>query len=657
MKALLVLAGVLVAGSAAAQVDQPLVLDRVYERTLEVGETHTYVLPLEAGWFVSGRVDQQGVDVAVTITGPDDEQVSRFDSPPMGARGPEHFRLTTESAGQHRIEVAPVEETGAGQYTIRLRRAEPAAATPEGKVDQLMSMFDEDTPGAVVAIIRAGELDFARSYGAANLTHGVPFTVETVTNIGSTSKQFTGFALALLADQGKISLDDDVRTYIPELPDFGETVTLRHLLTHTTGYREYLNTLALGGRRLMEADYIDRSEVIEVVRRQPRLQNQPGAEFNYNNTAFALATTIVERVTGRSFPEWMAAEVFAPLGMENTTVRAHPGDVIRNRSAGYIAAEGGYRETADLGASMGAGGVYTTPGDLARWVRNFHTAELGGPDVLREMTTRFVLTDGDTTSYGLGLFIDEDRGLNRVHHGGADIAHRSSFVYYPDLEAGYVVLSNYAGLPGSIAPQVAIAFFGEHMAEEPGPEEAAQAFDPELFPDELFEAYIGRYELEAMPGFILTISRDDDRMLLQGTGQPATELVPTSDTTFTLAAVDASVTFHRANGEVNALTLHQNGDHRAPRIPDVQEVDLTPYIGTYFSEELETYYRIEIEEGDLSVQLRRFDPVTLSHTEGDTFAGSFPIAEISFDRDERGQVTGFRVGNVRARDIWFEKRE
>src|SRR5687767_10869575 len=172
--------------------------------------------------------------------------------------------------------------------------------------------------------------------------------LETPTNIGSSTKQFTGFALALLASRGALSLSDDVRKHIPELKDFGKTITLRHLLTHTTGYREFINTLIIEGRQVLEGDYIAPDEVIKVINRQPTLQNEPGAEFNYNNSAFALATIVVERVTGRPFAEWMREEVFLPLGMTKTWVRANPGQIIPGRSNGYIPGEGGFREVRDL---------------------------------------------------------------------------------------------------------------------------------------------------------------------------------------------------------------------------------------------------------------------------------------------------------------------
>jgi CubicO group peptidase (beta-lactamase class C family) len=644
-------------GGLGAQAARTLEPGRTYTEVLAPGERHEYELALEGQWFVAGRVDQDGLDVDVTIHGPGGDQAGRFAI--MGRGGPEFFRLTTEEGGTYVIAVAPSSEDGTGAYRIRLNRSEPVATTPEGKIDQVMAMFGEDTPGAIVAVIRGGEVDVARSYGLANLSHGVPFTERTVTNIGSTSKQFTGFAVALLHARGELSLDDDVRDYIPELPDFGETVTLRHLASHTGGYREFVNTLLLAGRMVMESDHIGPDEVVQVVQNQPRLQNSPGAEFNYNNTAFGLLTMVVERVTGVPFEDWMTREVFRPLGMNSTVVRAHTGQVIPGRAAGYTPSEAGYREVRDLGASMGAGGIYTTVGDLARWMGNFRTARLGGPDVIRELTSPNVLTTGDTTNYGLGIFIDSDRGLTRWQHGGADIAHRSTFVYYPDLDAGYVVLSNYAAAPGAAGRTVAEAFFGEHMERPSDPAEAAPSASPvavTLTPT-MLDLYVGRYELTTMPGMVLSIVNEGGTLHLQVAGQ-SMPLTATSDSTFALQAVDAQVTFHRGSeDDLPSLTFHQDGDHPARRLPDVVEaVDLTQYEGRYFSAELETFYVLEAGDERLVIRHRRFGTAPLEHSEGDTFTGSLPVSLMVFERDDTGRVTGFHAGNGRARDVWFERQ-
>jgi CubicO group peptidase (beta-lactamase class C family) len=626
--------------------------------TLAVDGTDAYALALEADWFIAGRVEQDGVRVVVTITGPDGERVARFASA-VGMGAPAAFRFSTDQAGEYLVEVTPATPETGGAYRLHLTRSEPAATTPEGKVDQALALVSSDTPGAAVAVWRDGEVVLARGWGMASLAYGVPFGPETPTNIGSTSKQFTGFAAALLQERGLLSLDDDVRKHIPELPDFGETITLRHLLGHTSGYREFVNLLLMGGRQVLEADYIARDEVIQVVQRQPELQNVPGAEFNYNNTAFGLVTIVMERVTGRPFGEWMREEVFLPLGMVNTRVRMHPGQIIPGASQGLIPAEGGFRQTRDLGASMGAGGIYSTVVDMARWADNLATGRLGGPNVIREVTTSGVLNDGEETNYGLGLFIDTNRGLKRWQHGGNDIAHSSTFVHFPELNAGYTVQSNYGGLPGGIANVVLQAYFSDDLEQ---PAEAGEAPAEEggavTVPRPLLSRYVGRYEITSF-SIVLAVSLTDDGLQAEVGGQDALDLVPSSDSTFALDGAPASLTFHRDDeGEVTGLTLHQDGDHEARRLPDeVEEVDLESYTGRYFSAELETFYNLSVEEDALVIRHRRFGPARLEHSEGDTFTGTLPVSSVVFERDESGQITGFRAGNGRSRDVLFVRVE
>jgi CubicO group peptidase (beta-lactamase class C family) len=526
------------------------------------------------------------------------------------------------------------------------------ATTPEGKVDQAAAQLYKDTPGAVVGVIRGGKLAFVKGYGAADLTYGMPFKAETPTNIGSSSKQFTGFALALLASRGKVSLDDDVRKHIPELKDFGKKITLRHLLSHTTGYREFINTLIIEGRQVLEGDYIAPDEVIKVINRQPTLQNEPGAEFNYNNSAFSLATIVLERVTGRPFAEWMRDEVFLPLGMTKTWVRANPGQIIPGRSAGYIAGEGGFREVRDLHGSAGAGGIYTTPGDVAKWMRNLKTGELGGPAVIKEMTTSFVLNDGKPSNYGYGVFLDTNRGLRRWQHGGNDVAHSSTFVYYPDLDAGYVVFSNYQGVPGGIAGVVANAFFGQHMTAPERPTATAGVDVPAA----TLRRYAGKYEMTTLGNLLLTVELQGGQLRLQVPGQPALPLRPTSMTSFEVVGAPARITFNTAaDSAVEGITFQQDGQHPGRRVVERPSVDLTSFAGRYFSEELETFYDVSVEGGQLVIRHRRFGPVPLTHTSGDAFSGTLPVSQVVFRRDAEGSVTGFDAGNGRARGIVFKK--
>jgi CubicO group peptidase (beta-lactamase class C family) len=488
--------------------------------------------------------------------------------------------------------------------------------------------------------------------------------VDTRNNIGSTSKQFTAFAILLLAQQGELTLDDDIRIHIEELPDLGETVTIRNLLTHTSGYREFLNALSISGRRLDEGDFIAREEIISLVQNQPELQNSPGAEFNYNNTAFVLLTVVVERITDQSFPEFMAENVFEPIGMDDTFVRPHRLYIIPNSSMGYGPEEdGGFREIMDLGGAMGAGGIYTTMDDLALWMGNLQTGNYGGTELIEQMTTRYILADGDTTSYGLGLFVDEFRGLKRIQHGGADAAHRSHFALYPDLGVGVLVHSNYASFDGSIPGQITEAFLSDHLVQDESEEEEsteeAVAFDPESYDPETFDDYVGRYELEEMEGFILTFSRRGDSLFTQATGQQELQIHPTSDSTFELRVVEASVTFHRDDeGAVTSLTLNQNGEHLANRIEDDPwSPDLTEFVGRYFSAELETFYTLAVQDSGLVLKHKRLDDAELTPGGEDTFTAGFPIARVEFLRNDDGMVTGFKADAGRTRDVWFAKED
>ena len=644
-------------GEAHAQPASRLQVGTPVRATLAAGDTLRYELDLTKSRFVAGRVDQDGVDATVTITGPAGRRVQR--AARVGRGAPETFAFATDTAGRYLIEVTPATAGKGGAVRVQLTRSEPVATTPEGKVDQSAAQLYKDTPGAVVGVIKGGKLAFVKAYGAADLTYGIPFTAETPTNIGSSTKQFTGFSLALLASRGKLSLDDDVRKHIPELKDFGKKITVRHLLTHTTGYREFINTLIIEGRQVLEGDYIAPDEVIKVINRQPALQNEPGAEFNYNNSAFSLATIVVERVTGRPFPEWMRDEVFLPLGMTKTWVRATPGTIIPNRSIGYIAGDFGFREVRDLHGSAGAGGIHTTPADVAKWFRNFKTAELGGPAVIKQLTTSFVLNDGKPSNYGYGLFLDSTRGLRRWQHGGNDVAHSSTFVYYPDLDAGYVVFSNYQGVPGGIANVVADAFFGQHMAAAPQRATAsatAAATSGVDVPAATLRRYVGKYEMTTLGGMLVNVELQGGQLRLQVAGQPALPLRPTSTASFEVVGAPAKVTFNAAaDGPAEGITFDQGGQHPGKRVVEKPSADLAGFAGRYFSEELETFYDLSVEGGKLVIRHRRFGPIELTPTSGDSFSATLPVTQVVFRRDAQGNVTGFDAGNGRARGIVFTR--
>ncbi|MGE3616970.1 MAG: serine hydrolase [Gemmatimonadales bacterium] len=631
---------------------------RTLTGTLAAGDTARYALTVGDESFVFGEVNQISVAVTVRIVDAAGRQLGRFAGP---GRGANRFAGPMEKAGTYQVQLIPADgQTGA--YTISLLRLEPVAKDGKRLADQLMAPYDGPaSPGALVHVWRDGKVLFSKAYGMANLAYGIPYTTGTPTNIGSTSKQFTAFAIMLQAQRGRLSLDDDIRKHIPELPAFDHPVTVRHVITHTSGLREFLNLLIMSGRRLDHGDWIDRHELIDIVQRQPRLQNVPGSEWNYNNTAFGLAALIVERTSGKDFPTFMREEVFGPLGMTHTMVRPSIRHQVPGGSEGYTPGPDGFLQIGDLGGAVGAGGIYTTVGDLQTWVANYANPRLGTPAMIKEMMTSYVLANGKETGYGYGLFTDKQRGLRRVHHGGADVAHRSMLAYYPDINAGITVQSNHAGFNSSVAFQLAAAFFGDAMEPEKPAAGPAVAFDAASYDPKTFDRYVGRYALEASPDFVLTFSRSGDSLFAQATGQPRLTIAPQSDSTFALTIANASVVFRRdAAGKVTGLVLKQGGqDLPARRLegaaPDWKPTagELAAFTGRYFSEELETFYTVSVKADTLVVQQRRLDEAKLTPGEPDRFAGGG--LNFAFERDRNGKVIGFYVANGRTRDVRFER--
>ncbi len=561
------LAFALLPAVAPLAAQSPLAVGRAVRATHARGDTTRYQVDADSGVILRLAVDQVSTNILVRVLGPTRTPVGGTNGSP---RGTERLQVETSEKGVHHVEVIPV-DSAAGEFVITLVAREPLSSDPRKLVDQLLAPWDRrDGPGAAVAVWRGGKTLFAKGYGMANLAYDIPFLATTPTNIGSTSKQFTGFAVMLLVDEGKLSLDDDVRKHIPELPDLGSKVTVRNLLTHTTGYREVYNAMLIAARRIDEGDYVGREEMIDLVKRQPALQNAPGAEFNYNNTAFAMAAMVVERVAKQPFAEFMRERVFRPLGMTQSVVRADRHAEVRGATVGYSrAADGVWRALGDLAGSMGAGGIYTTLGDLQRWAENYQRPVVGSAAGIKQMMTPFTLTDGKSTGYGFGLFIDKQGPLTRVHHGGADVSHRPMLAMYPEIDAGVTVQSNDGGFDSGLAFRIAKAFFPELT---PPAAAVAAPFDAAAYDAKRFDQFVGRYALDAAPQVILTFSRSGDSLIAQVTGQPKFQVYPTSDSTFAIRVVQASVTFHRdAQAKVTGLTLHQGGDNKAtpgrPRSP------------------------------------------------------------------------------------------
>ena len=312
-----------------------------------------------------------------------------------------------------------------------------------------------------MAVVYQDSVVHLKGYGIANLEYGVPITPETVFMVASVSKQFTAFAIAMLAQRGDLSLEDDVRTYIPELHKFEPPITIRQLVHHTSGLRDEFGLLAMAGYRM--ADVISKDTILNLLFRQRTLNFTSGDEYSYCNSGYTLLAEIVERVTGDSFRKWTHENIFEPLGMTHTHFRDDHTSVIPNRAQGYITSDSTFKIQALAYSSVGASGLYTTAADLARWAQNFKTTQVGGTEVHKQILERGVLNDGDTLRYAFGLSHGYYRGLNFISHDGSHRGFRTHLARFPEADLSVIVLGNVEEFqPSTVGKKIINLFLPEH---------------------------------------------------------------------------------------------------------------------------------------------------------------------------------------------------
>jgi CubicO group peptidase (beta-lactamase class C family) len=321
-------------------------------------------------------------------------------------------------------------------------RPEPPLTALSHEIDTLFSRWNRfDTPGAAVLVMRDGDVLHGRGYGLANLEHGIPNRTTTVFDIASVSKQFAGMAILMLAEAGLVRLDDDVRLYLPELPDFGPTVRIRHLVHHTSGLRDWPGVLLMGGWDFM--DVLSHEQILTMAWHQRHLNFAPGSEHAYSNTGYNLLAEIVARVSGVSFAEWTRENLFAPLGMTSTHFHDDHTAIVPNRAESYgPAARGGYRREVSNLTAVGSSSLFTTLDDLASWIRNLDVPAVGSAAVHARLQEPGVLDDGTPVPYAFGLDVGEYRGARTVSHTGAWAGYRSILLRFPQHGLTVAILAN-----------------------------------------------------------------------------------------------------------------------------------------------------------------------------------------------------------------------
>ncbi|MCH8289501.1 beta-lactamase family protein [Candidatus Poribacteria bacterium] len=384
----------------------------------------------------------------------------------------------------------------------------------ETRVDGLFAEWNKpDSPGAALAIIKDGVIAYKCGYGMANLEYDIPITPSTIFDIASVSKQFAGFAIATLFHGGELSLDDDIRKYLPDLPGFGNTITIRHLVHHTSGLRDWVQSMVIAGIQM--DDVISFKHILKMVRHQKELNFQPGEEYLYSNTGYNLLVEIVETITGSSFREWTDAHIFKPLGMTNTHFHDDHEMIVKNRAYSYEPVEsGGFKNAVNNLTALGSSSLYTTVEDLVKWIVNFDDKRVGGHTAIGQMHQQGILNNGEQIPYAFGQSIGEYKGLRTVDHSGSWRGFRSHLVRFPDQKFGVVILSNLASFPPqNLARQIADIYLADQLTSEA--ESKAESVEPDTAEDsiepltaEQLAEFVGDYYSEELDTTYAIIVRE-----------------------------------------------------------------------------------------------------------------------------------------------------
>ncbi|MBE0595359.1 MAG: beta-lactamase family protein [Gemmatimonadales bacterium] len=525
--------------------------------------------------------------------------------------------------------------------------AAPDRALAAG-VDSVFTDYDRsDSPGCALGVIRDGALVYARGYGMANLDLGTALAPNSVLRIGSTSKQFTAAVIVLLAQDGTVHLDDDIRTYLPEIPDYGSTITIRQLLHHTSGIRDYLQLMALAGLR--DDDWYTDDEVVAMIARQRTTNFAPGSEHLYSNSGYFLLSQIVKRATGRSLRDIAEDRLFRPLGMTHTHFHDDHTEIVPDRASGYAPdGAGGYRISMTTLDMVGDGGVFTTVEDLLQWDRNFYEPRVGGPAFLEMMLRRGVLTGGDTLDYALGLMHQPYRGLRTVRHGGAFVGYRAELIRFPEQRFSVICLCNRADAsPTGLAERVADVYLSDVLAARQTPVAASGGAPTPVSVDrEQLSRWAGLYRRLDAPGYFRFEVRNDS-LVLMAFGNLA--LVPVAPDRFILR--EAPVEFRFAgDARQTRVTLLQSGNERAYVRVDAARYAagaLEAFVGVYHSEELGVDYHVVLSDGGLRAQRGRGDPMPLLPTVADEFMLDGDVVRFERDADQRPSAFVLDAGRVR----------
>ncbi len=536
----------------------------------------------------------------------------------------------------------------------------------QNEIEQIFAHYTQPgSPGCALAVVKSGEIIFQGAYGLANLEIEAPLTPKSVFNIGSMSKQFTAFAVALLAAGDELSFDDDLRRHLPEMHDFGKTITLRHLIHHTSGIRDsFPALLALAEWR--DTDATTTQDVFKLLTSQRGLNFTPGAEFEYANSNYVLLAKICEQVSGQSFAEFCREHIFEPLGMRDARVNASYYDLIPGRAVGYYDnGQDGWINAPLTDAVVGPTNIYTTVLDLVKWDHNFYTGAVGREAVCAQMHQPGQLSNGKKLDYAFGLEVGpahQHRGWQMVEHGGSQGGYASWMIRFPEAELSVVLLCNHFMWEArDYALRVADLFLDAHPTQKTEAADPTFTGDPVKLSATQLAGHVGSY-FDPEHVALRSITLAEGKLQFEGL-----DLIPLGENHFCFEVEPQTQVVFTPSKDGQAAemkTVTSSGAYLYRRVDAVSPTpnDLVAYDGRYYSPELDLYWTVALDGDHLTVQRRKYNDSQLSPLFEDTFRDDwtplmgYPTSYVlQFKRNNAGEITGLSVSGNGVRQLRFER--
>lgn len=520
---------------------------------------------------------------------------------------------------------------------------------PIRRADSLLNVYKQaNAPGMAFAIIKDGKVIYKKTYGLANLEDKTPITDSTAFNIASVSKQFTAFVALLAEQEGKLSLDDDIRIYLPELSHLPNKITVRQLANHTHGLPNFTEIKKLQG--FGDEFKVTNTEAVHTILGIKSLNFPPGEQYQYNNTGFTLLAEILHRLYKKNFSQIVQEYIFKPLHMNNTMAIDDPGKIIPNVAESYQPKDSGFLKYPIAQMVNGSSNIYTTLDDMCTWAANFQNPIQGNRELYNKMQKNTVLNSGKSIEYGLGLQTEKYKGLDIVFHGGGTVGYRAYILHVPSQQFSVVMLGNKQGFEGLLIAYKLVDFFlGDQQTLPSQPQKTTYTLSE-------LKKFEGVYALN--PGNYLEISTKGKELYLGTYAQKGKELLQVmGDNKFKITSIPtASLTFNDGSISFRIADFTYSAKKITPNPPKVEKMALNKLVGFYRNEEFNTIYQVLIENNKLIARHPLNGDIQLNPLRPTSFYSTTEyFGQLDFKFDKNKEVTEFVLSGANMMNIEFKK--